>query len=65
MTTLGVAATQAFACLFQFDSTLGLGVSSFFFGSRFRLGMFAVYSQLQELYGIFHSNLLGRIVIAM
>jgi hypothetical protein len=65
MTTLGVAATQAFACLFQFDSTLGLGVSSFFFGSRFRLGMFAIYSQLHEWYGIFYSTLLGRIVITM
>lgn len=59
MTTLGVAALQAFGCLFQFDSTLGLGVYSFFFCSGFRLGMCAVYSQLQELYYIFHSNLLG------
>jgi hypothetical protein len=27
--------------------------------------MFNVYSQLQELYCIFHSNLLGTIAIAM
>jgi hypothetical protein len=65
MTTLGVAGLQAFACLFQLDSTLGLGVYSFFFGSGFRLGMLNVYSQLQELYCIFHSNLLGTIAIAM
>jgi hypothetical protein len=52
MTTLGVAALHSFGCLFQFDSTVGLGVYSFFFGSGFPLGMCAVYSQLQAIYWV-------------